>query len=192
MAMQTENAMPSAPGHEPGVADAHEGTAAAGGHESAGLPQFDFTWWPGQILWFLIIFFAILAFMRLFAVPRVGGAIEEREGYITNQIAEARRMKDEADAEAQAATAEAAQARANAQKVALDARTKAGAEVAARLAEEEAKLAATGAEAERRIAASRDAAMTNVQAIATDAAGAIVKQLTGQPATAAELATARG
>jgi F-type H+-transporting ATPase subunit b len=170
-----------------------EGTVApAGEHEAGGLPQFDFSWWPGQILWFLIIFFVVLAFMRLFAVPRVGGAIEEREGHIAGQIAEARRMKDEADAEAQAATAEAAQARANAQKVALEARAKAGAEVAARLAEEEAKLAATGAEAEKRIAAARDAAMGNVQAIAVDAAGAIVQQLTGQPATAAELAAARG
>jgi len=192
MAMQTEDhAAPAAPGHEPGAAGAHEGAAAAE-HAEGGLPQFDFSWWPGQILWFLIIFFAVLAFMRLFAVPKIGGAIEEREGHISDQIAEARRMKDEADAEAQAAAGEAAQARANAQKVALDARAKATAEVAARLAEEEAKLATAGAEAERRIASAREAAMTNVQAIATDAAGAIVKQLTGQPATAAELAAARG
>lgn len=195
MAMQTpEDAMeaghaPAAPGHETSAADAHG--AAAAEHGSGGLPQFDFAWWPGQIAWFLIIFFLVLAFMRLFAVPRVGGTIERREGVIAGAIAEARRMKEEADAQAAAAQAEAAQARAGAQKVAAEARAKAQAEIAARLAEEEAKLAATGAEAEARIGKARDAAMTNVAAIGAETAQAIVDKLTGRPASAAELAAAQ-
>src|SRR5205085_2432266 len=103
-----------------------EGTSVpAGEHEAGGLPQFDLTWWPGQILWFLIVFFVVLIFMLVFAAPKLGGAIDERENYITGQIAEARRMKDEADAQADAAKAEAAQARAAAQKVAADAQAKA-------------------------------------------------------------------
>jgi len=193
MAMQTQDHdaaghAPAEPGHEPGATGAH--AEAAGGHESAGLPQFDFAWWPGQILWFLIIFLAMLVFIRVFAVPKVGGTIEAREGKIAGDIAEARRMKDEADVQAQAATTEAAQARAAAQKVGAEARAKAQAEIAARLAVEEAKLAATGAEAEARIAKARDAAMTHVAGIAADTAKAIVEKLTGKTATAAELATA--
>src|SRR4051794_10969186 len=111
---------------------ATETQAAAGAaeHASAGLPQFDFQWWPGQIVWFLIVFLVILAFMRLFAAPRVGGTIEEREAKIAGDIAEARRMKDEAEVQAQAAAAEAAQARAAAQRVAAEARAQAQAEVA--------------------------------------------------------------
>jgi F-type H+-transporting ATPase subunit b len=167
--------------------ETHEGTAAEG-HGSAGLPQFDFTWWPGQIAWFLIIFFAVMAFMRFFAVPKLGGTIEGREGKIAGDIAEARRMKEEADAQAAAAAAEAAQGRAAAQRVAAEARAKAQAAIAARLAEEEAKLAAAGAEAEARIGKAREAAMANVAAIATDTAQAIVAKLTGKSATAAELA----
>lgn len=171
--------------------ETHEGTAAAG-HGSGGLPQFDFQWWPGQIAWFLIIFFTVLAFMRLFAVPRVGGTMDEREGRIAGDIAEARRMKDEADAQAQAAQADMAQARAAAQKLGAEARAKAQGEIAARLAEEEAKLAKTSAEAEARIAAARDAAMEHVEGIASDAARAIVEKLTGRAASAAELSAARG
>lgn len=192
MAKLIEEAMPAAPGHESGPTGTHAETAAPGGHESAGLPQFDFAWWPGQIVWFLGMFIVVLLFMRFFAVPKLGGAIEEREEHISGQIAEARRMKDEADAQAEAAKAQAAQARSSAQKVAADAQAKAKAEVAARLTEEEAKLAAASAEAEKCIGATRDAAMKHVQGIAEDAAGAIVKQLTGTSATAAELATARG
>ena len=196
MAMQTHDTAaaghaPAAPGHEPGAAGAHD--AAAGGHESAGgLPQFDFAQWPGQIAWFLIIFVALMVFIRFFAAPKVGGTIEQREGKIASDIADARRMKEEADAQAQAAQVEAAQARAQAQKVAAEARAKAQAEIAARLAAEEAKLAAASAEAEARIATAREGAMANVSGIAADTAEAIVAKLTGRPASAAELANARG
>jgi F-type H+-transporting ATPase subunit b len=159
---------------------------------SGGLPQFDFQWWPGQILWFLAIFAFVLLFVRLFVSPRVGGTIEARDGKISGDIADARRLKDEAEAQVAAAAAETAQARAAAQRVAADARAKAQAEVAARLAEEEAKLAEQGAVAEARIAKARDAAMANVAGIASDAAGAIVGKLTGRTATSAELTAARG
>ena len=196
MAMQSEDhtmPMPVVAGQEPAAAmheATHEGTEAAGGHESSGLPQFDFQWWPGQIIWFLVIFAIVLVFMKVFGAPKVGGTIEAREAHITGQIADARRMKDEADAKADAAKVEVAQARASAQKVASDARAKAQAEAAARLAEEESKLAQQGAVAEARIAKARDAAMTNVKTIASDTAAAIVERLTGKNATAAELAKA--
>lgn len=79
-----------------------------------------------------------------------------------------------------------------AQRVAAEARSKAQAEVSARLADEEAKLAQKGAEAEARISKARDAAMGNVASIASDAAAAIVGKLTGKAATAVELASAKG
>ena len=180
---------PASPGPE-GVAPGAHGAAEA--HAEGGLPQFDFAQWPGQIAWFLIVFFALMAFVRFFAAPKVGGTIEARDAKIAGDIAEARRMKDEADAQAAQAAQEAAQARAGAQKVASEARAKAQAEIAARLAEEEAKLAAKGAEAEARINAARDAAMINVGAIAQDTAQAIVQKLTGKAPTAAELAGAKG
>ena len=166
--------------------------AAAAEHGAGGLPQFDPTWWPGQAAWFLIIFLGVLVLMRTVFVPRIGGAITAREDKINGDIAEARRLKAEADAQAQEAASEMAAARASAQKVASDARAKAQAEIAARLAEEEAKLAATGAQAEARIATAREAAMSNVAGIAADTAQAIVQKLTGKSATAAELAAAKG
>lgn len=171
--------------------ETQEGTAPAE-QASAGLPQFDFAQWPGQIAWFLLMFVFVLLFVRFFAAPRVGGTIDLRAEKISGDIAEARRLKDEAEAKAAAAAADAAQARAAAQRVANEARAKAQAEVAARLAEEEGKLAAKGAEAEARISSARDAAMSNVAGIASDTAAAIVAKLTGKAATAAELSAAKG
>src|SRR5471030_348368 len=160
--------------------------------ESGGLPQFDFQWWPGQIVWFLGMFLVVLVFVRVFAAPRVGGTIDARADKISGDIADARRLKDEAEAQAAAAAAETAQARAAAQRVAAEARAMAQAEVSAKLAEEEDKLAEKGAVAEARIAKARDAAMANVAGIAADAAGAIVGKLTGRAASAAELTAAKG
>ena len=167
-------------------------TAAGAEHQSGGLPQFNTELWPGQIVWFLI-FFGILLFLvsRVF-VPRIGGAIEGREGKIGGDIAEARRLKAEAEAQAEEAAAQTAQARAAAQRVALEARAKAQAEIAARLAVEEAKLAETTSAAEARIAVARDQAMGNVRGIAADTAQAIVVKLTGKPASAGELQAVAG
>src|SRR5258708_19161514 len=139
--------------------ETQETTAPA---QSSGLPQFDFQWWPGQIVWFLGMFLVVLVFVRLFAAPRVGGAIDAREDKISGDIADARRLKDEAEAQAAAAAAETAQARAAAQRVAAEARAKAQSEVAARLAEEEAKLAGQGPAAEARSANGRNAAPAHV------------------------------
>jgi F-type H+-transporting ATPase subunit b len=172
--------------------ETHETTAAAEHPASGGLPQFDFQWWPGQMAWLVIVFVVVLAFMRLFAVPKLGGTIMAREERITGDLAEARRLKDEADAQAQAAERDRAQARTASQKVANDARAKARAEIDAALAAEEARLAATAATADAAIAKARDAAMTNVASIAEGAATAIVGKLTGKAASAAELAQARG
>ena len=169
--------------------ETQETTAPA---EAGGLPQFDFQWWPGQIVWFLGMFLVVLVFVRLFAAPRVGGTIDARADKISGDIADARRFKDEAEAQAVAAAAETAQARVAAQRVAAEARAKAQADVAARLAEEEARLAEKGAVAEARIAKARDAAMANVAGMAADAAGAIVGKLTGRAASSAELTAAKG
>ncbi|HEY9218850.1 MAG TPA: hypothetical protein VIO94_12415, partial [Phenylobacterium sp.] len=122
---------------------AHAGAANEGTHEGAehaegGLPQFDPQWWPGQIAWFLIVFLIVFIFMRVFGVPRLGGTIIAREQKIADDIADARRMKDEADVAAEAARAEQAQARSAAQKVVAEAKSKAQGEVAQSLAAEEA------------------------------------------------------
>lgn len=165
-------------------------TTAATEHESSGLPQFDTAQWPGQIVWFLIIFTVLLFLMRNVFVPRIGGAVEGRAAKIAGDIAEARRLKTEAEEQAQAAAAETAKARAVSQRVALDARAKAQGELTARLAEEEAKLAEAASAADARIAVARDKAMGNVRSIAAETAQAIVAKLTGVPASAKEAAAA--
>jgi F-type H+-transporting ATPase subunit b len=157
---------------------------------SGGLPQFDAAWWPGEIVWLLIIFAVVFALMSKVFVPRISGTIAEREGRISGDIAEARRLKEQAESQAAQAEAEMAQARARAHHLAAEAKSRVQAEAAARQAAEEAKLAATLEKAEAAIRASRDEAMGHVQEIAADTALAIVEKLTGEPASARDVARA--
>jgi len=156
-------------------------------HASSGLPQFDLSQWPGQMVWMLAIFLTLYALFTFVFVPRVGGTIAAREDKIGGDIGEARRLRDEAEAQSKAAAEELAQARARAQKFAADAKASAAAEAARRQAEEESRLAQVLADAEGRIGAARAEAMSQVRGIAAEAADAIVARLTGQGADPAEV-----
>ena len=159
----------------------------AADHASSGLPQFDLSQWPGQMVWMLLIFGILFLLFRYIFVPAVGGTIAEREDKIGGDIGQARRLRDEAEAQSRAAAEELAAARANAQRLAADAKAAAANDAAKRQAEEEARLGQVMAEAEARIAAARTEAMTHVRGIASETAQAIVEKLTGSAATPAEV-----
>jgi F-type H+-transporting ATPase subunit b len=156
-------------------------------HATSGLPQFDASQWPGQMVWMLIVFFVMFLLFRYVFVPKVGGAIDEREDSISGSIGEARRLRDEAEAQSKAAADELAQARARAQRMAAEAKAAVAADAERRQAEEEARLGQVLAEAESRINAARTEAMTQVRGIAGETAEAIVHRLTGEAPAASEV-----
>lgn len=159
---------------------------------SGGLPQFDLSQWPGEIVWALAIFLVLYLLFAFVFVPAVGGAIDKREDKISGDVGDARRLRDEAQAQADAAAAELGEARAKAHKLAAEARAQARAEAGARQAEEDVKLSALLGEAEGRIAVARGQAMREVAAIAAGAAGAIVERLTGLAPSPDEIERASG
>jgi F-type H+-transporting ATPase subunit b len=164
-------------------------TSAAG---AGGLPQFDLAQWPGEIAWALAVFLVLYLLFAFVFVPRVSGAIEKREDKISGDFGDARRLRDEAQAQADAAAREMDEARARAHRVAGEARAAAKAQSDARQAEEDTKLDALLADAERRIGVARGEAMGHVRAIAAQAAEAMVERLTGAAPTGPELDRALG
>ena len=182
-------------------ADAHApaghatGTEAAG-HEGGGLPQFQFEHWGGQIVWLLLTFAVLYLLMAKVFVPRLRKVLDTRAQTIADAVEQARRVQEEAKAQADAARNEVAEARASAQRAGADARARAAAENAKRQAVEDERLAGKMAEAEAKIRAARDKAMSNVNTIAADTAGAMIQKLTGEKAgsdvAAAVAAAARG
>lgn len=154
----------------------HEG----GGH--ANFPPFDASTFPSQLLWLAITFGALYYVMSRIALPKVGAVIATRKARIAKDLDDAAAMQQRADAAAAAHEKTLADARLKAQGLAQEARDKLAAEAELKRKALEDELAAELVVAENQIAATRAQAMTNVEAIARDAAGAIVERILGRPA----------
>ena len=151
------------------------------------MPQLDFAAWPGQIIWLLVVFAVLYVVLSRTLLPRVGATLQTRSERISGDMAEARRLRDEAEAEAEGVHAQMAEARARAQRTAAEAKAKSAAEAAVRQAALETELGGRLAEAETRIRATRDQAMGQVRGIAVDTAGVIAEKLIGRSPSSADL-----
>jgi F-type H+-transporting ATPase subunit b len=149
-------------------------------HKSSGLPQLDMQHWGGQIIWLLLIFLVFYLLMARVFVPRLRGVIALRGSTIAEDLANARAIRDEAEAQAKLAAKDIAEAHAAARKLAANAKIRIEADFNADVAAEDAKLQSVLNQADRRIKASRDEGLMHVQAIAQETASAIMEKLTGK------------
>ncbi|MEN3351824.1 MAG: F-type H+-transporting ATPase subunit b [Bradyrhizobium sp.] len=159
-------------------------TEADGGHHGGAFPPFDSSNFASQLVSLAIAFVALYLIVSKIALPRVGGAIDARQNKIEGDLAEAQKLKDESEAALKAYESELANARSRAQAIGNETREKLNAASEAERKALEEKLAAKLADAEKQIATTRTNAMSNVRGIAADAAGAIVRQLSGVTADA--------
>jgi F-type H+-transporting ATPase subunit b len=153
-------------------------TEADGGHKAA-FPPFEKDTFASQLVSLLVAFVALYLIVSRIALPRVGSLLDERQKAIESDLAEAQALKDASDAALKAYESELASARSRAQAISAETREKLNAVAEAERKTLEERLALKLAEAEKTIAATREAAMSNVRGIAADAAAAIVQRLTG-------------
>lgn len=170
--------------HPTGIPPATSGPLATGTEAPPpgehGFPPFQKDTFASQLLWLAVTFGLLYLIASKLALPRVGGIIAARRERIAGDLADAARMKEAADAAIANYERSLADARTRAQAMAAEGRAAVDARSEARRHEVEAALQAKLAEAEKTIAAKRKAAMANVNAIASDAAAAIVTRLTGK------------
>lgn len=165
-----------------GAAPAHEGVEIAVPPAEAhggGFPPFDVHTFPSQLIWLAIAFGALYLLMSRIALPRIANILEERHDRIADDLEEAGKLKAESEAAAYAYEQALASARNKAHGIATETRDKLAADSEAGRKSLEAELSAKLTAAETQIAATKDAAMSNVRGIAVDAAGAIVGNLIG-------------
>ncbi|MBL0370750.1 F0F1 ATP synthase subunit B [Rhizobium sp. KVB221] len=153
-------------------------------------PPFDPAHFPSQLLWLAITFGAFYFLVSKLITPQIGGIIAKREGRIASDLAEAKRMKDEADASIAKYEQELSEARIKGQGIAAEARDAVKAKADAERAQLEAGLAKKIADAEQSIAAIKTKALAEVETVAEDTASEIVEQLTGVTVTKAAAASA--
>ena len=153
-------------------------TEADGGHK-APFPPFQKDTFASQLVSLLVAFVALYLIVSRIALPRVGSLLDERQNKIEGDLATAQKLRDESDAALKAYESELASARSRAQAIGAETREKLNAASEAERKTLEQRLSVKLAEAEKTIAATREAAMSNVRSIASDAAIAIVQRLTG-------------
>ena len=160
-------------------------------HDAGGsFPPFDSSTFPSQLLWLAITFGLFYVFLKKTVLPRIGSIVEVRQDRIAQDLGEAARMKEEADAAVAAYEQELADARARANAIGQEARDGAKAKAEAERKKVEAALEGKLSEAEARIALIKDAAMRDVGQIAEETAGAIVRRLVGTDADKAAVSAA--
>lgn len=176
--------------------DAHTEQPGAGHDGGGAFPPFDSTYYPSQLLWLAITFGLFYLFLKRVVLPRIGGILEVRRDRIAQDLDQAARMKEDADAAVAAYEQELAEARTRAGAIANEARDSAKRDADAERKRVEGELEKKLADAEARIAGIKDSALKEVGSIAEDTASAIVEQLVGaksdKAAVAAAVASARG
>jgi F-type H+-transporting ATPase subunit b len=153
-------------------------TEVPGGHKVP-FPPFQGETFASQLVWLAIAFVVLYALVAKVALPRVGGIFAARRERVDSDVGEARRLREEADAALAAYEKALADAHGRGRSIASETHTRLVAEGEARRKALEAELNGKLAEAEKAIAATKQAAMTNVRSIAADAAAAIVERLIG-------------
>jgi F-type H+-transporting ATPase subunit b len=132
-----------------------------------------------QVFWLLLFFGLTFVVVGLGMVPKILGTVEMRDNQIAGDLAAAQAARDAATAEEEAWRVRENANRAAAQGVIGEAKAKAAAATAARLAETQTRLDARLAEAEAAIEAARSSAMAEIESVAVEAACDIVARVAG-------------
>ncbi|WP_156842043.1 F0F1 ATP synthase subunit B family protein [Novosphingobium aquimarinum] len=135
--------------------------------------------YASQIFWILLVFGFVFFVIGKGMVPKVMATVEARDKQIASDLAAAEQARNAADAEEEAWRKRENENRAKAQAIISAAKADAAKTTEDRLAEVNARLDTRVNEADVRIAASRDAAMYEIEAVAAEAAGDIVTRIAG-------------
>ena len=161
-----------------------------------GMPQLCGEWMGNQVFWLLITLVVIYFVLTRIALPRIEAVLSERSGTITNDLAAAEDLKQQAvDAEA-AYNQALADARAEANRIVAEAKADIQADLDKATAKADAEIAAKAAESEQAIAEIRAGAVDAVKKVAKDTAkeiaGAMGVKADAKAITAAVTARMKG
>ena len=159
---------------------ATEATDAVEKAAGPGMPQLDFSTFPNQIFWLVLTLIAIYLILSRVALPRIGAVLAERQGTITNDIAKAEELKQQAVEAEEAYNRALAEARAEAQRIAAEARAEIQADLDTAIAKADAEISAKAAESEKAIAEIRAGALESVKEVAKETAADIVAAMGGK------------
>lgn len=135
--------------------------------------------YQSQWFWLLLVLGAIYFLVGHGIVPKVEATVDLRDAQIAADLAEAERMRAEADATEEAWRAKINDAHADAQVLAHEAKDRSLRDTEKRVSAADKRLAAKAEEAAKALDQARKTAVAQIEAMAADAAREIVAKLTG-------------
>src|ERR1700744_6203763 len=154
------------------------------------MPQFDPTYFASQLFWLYASFIVLFILLSVFAMPKIGGVLEERQKRIDTDLDKAAQVKSEAEAAIAAYEKALAESRAQAHKILQENATAIGEAAEARSKALGEKLAQQIKDGEGRIQTAKDEALGHIRGISADLVRASVEKLTGQSVEDAEIQAA--
>lgn len=152
------------------------------------MPQLDATWYASQIFWLLITFVAFYFVMAKLVLPPLQHIIAYRKQTIDDDVAQAERLKNQAEQARVDYERTLAEARNRVRQLMADSEAahKAAAEQAGKDMDKQVEKALT--EAERRIAARKQELIAGLTPTASDLTSLIVEKLTRKKPESAQIA----
>ena len=152
------------------------------------MPQLDqlAVVYQSQWFWLLLVLGAIYFFVGRGIVPRVEATVDARDAKIAADLAEAERLRDEADRTEEAWRTRINEGHAEAQAMIAKAKAKADADAAKRVAKADAELSAKADSAAAELDEARRSALAEIEALAVEATQEIVARLAGGKVTQAK------
>ncbi|MBV9840254.1 MAG: ATPase [Sphingomonadaceae bacterium] len=135
--------------------------------------------YASQIFWLLVVFGIIYFVIGRGMMPKIEATVDARDHKIAEDLAAADRARKSAEATEADYTARIAEARAIAQKATAEAKSAAAAELEAKTKAADAATAEKLAAAEAQLEAARQAALGQIESVATEATQEIVQRLSG-------------
>lgn len=145
-----------------------------------GMPQLDFSTFSNQIFWLVVTLFVIYFILSRVALPRIGEALADRAGTISNDLAEAEELKQRAVEAEQVYEKSLADARAEAQSINVAMRAEIQSQLDVELAKADAQISARTAEAAIALGEIRSTSMASVKDVAKATAKEIVAVMGGK------------
>ena len=135
--------------------------------------------YQSQWFWLLLVLAVIYFFVGRGIVPKVEATIDQRDAQIASDLADAERLRAEADATEEAWRAKINDAHTQAQALAHDAKDRSLRDAEKRVGAADKKLAAKAEEAAKALDEARRSALAEIESLAAEAARDIVAKLTG-------------
>jgi F-type H+-transporting ATPase subunit b len=143
--------------------------------------------YASQLFWLAIVFGAIFLIVGLGMVPKIQGTVDARDARIAADLQEAATARETADGLEEQYRLAMDHSRAEAARLAAEAKANAARATETRVAEADRFAAGKLELATRRISEARSSAMGEIEAVATEAAAAMVQRVAGvtvEPAAA--------